>query len=79
MPDPTKYAWQRIFEDGVSETDPGKLREKVMSAEAAIVAPAQTLQLADTDERHTLEYASRVLQTVKKEVLRFPDWNRESR
>jgi len=76
MPDQNKFVWQRILHEALVELDPEKLKGKVAEAEAVIFERMQDLGQGadDTDERHALQDASNSLLTLKREVLKFPDW-----
>jgi hypothetical protein len=80
VPDQNKFAWQRIIHEALVELDPEKLKGKVAKAEAVIFERMQDLGPgADhADERHALQDASNSLLTLKKEVLKFPDWRQNS-
>ena len=76
MPDQDKFAWQRVLHEALVELNPDQLKEKVAAAEAAIFQRLQDLgqRPDDAEERHALHDASNALLTLKREVLKFPDW-----
>jgi hypothetical protein len=75
-PRPNKFEWQAIVDEAVVELDLDKLRAKIAEAEATIFKRLQALgQTAEgTEERNALQDASNTLLTLKREVLKFPDW-----
>jgi hypothetical protein len=75
-PDPNKFEWQNIIHEALVELDVVKLRAKITEAESAIFSRLQTLgQTAEgTEERNALQDASNTLLTLKREVLKYPDW-----
>ena len=76
---PERFEWQRIVQETLVESDPEKLRSKISEAESAIFERLQLLgqESGRTEERDALKDASNVLLTLKKEVLKFPDWRSE--
>jgi len=75
-PHSNKFEWQAIIHEAVVELDLDKLRAKITEAESAIFNRLQALgQTAEgTEERNALRDASNTLLTLKREVLKFPDW-----
>jgi hypothetical protein len=75
-PHSNKFEWQAIVHEAVVELDLDKLRAKITEAESAIFNRLQALgQTAEgTEERNALQDASNTLLTLKREVLKFPDW-----
>jgi hypothetical protein len=73
---PNKFEWQNIIHEALVELDVVKLRAKITEAESAIFSRLQTLgQTAEgTEERNALQDASNTLLTLKREILKFPDW-----
>jgi hypothetical protein len=74
-----KFDWQRMLHEALVEVNPEKLRAKVAQAEAAIFERLQTMgqDSSDSEERNALRDASNSLLTLKREVLKFPDWRPE--
>lgn len=75
-PHKNRFEWQNIVQEASVELDLDKLRDKITEAESAIFTRLQTLgQNADgAEELAALHDASNTLLTLKKEVLKFPDW-----
>ena len=71
-----EFEWKKTLHEALVEVNPVKLREKVAEAEAAIFQRLQALgQSSDSSgERYALQDASNALLTLKREVLKFPDW-----
>ncbi len=71
-----KTEWRELCQAALVELDLEKLRERVAAAEAAVFARFQ--ELAHTpdggDERQALMDVSSSLRFLKRDVLRFPDW-----
>jgi hypothetical protein len=73
---PNRFEWQNIIQEAVVELDPEKLRAKIAEAESLIFARLQGIGQDGTgnEERNALRDASNTLLTLKREVLKFPDW-----
>jgi len=76
---PNKFEWERIIQEALAELDPEKLRTKISEAESVIFDRLQRLgpEGDRTEERDALKKASNTLLTLKKEILKFPDWRPE--
>ena len=74
-----KFDWQRVIQEALVEVDPERLRTKISEAESAIFDRLQRLghESEQSEERDALRDASNTLLTLKKEVLKFPDWRPE--
>jgi hypothetical protein len=74
-----KFEWQIVLHEALVEVNSEKLKGKVAEAEAAIFQRLQALRESSdsAEERHALQDASNALLTLKKEVLKFPDWRPE--
>jgi hypothetical protein len=74
-----KFDWQHVIQEALLELDPERLRSKISEAESVIFDRLQ--RLGDhgerTEERNALKDASNALLTLKKEVLKYPDWRPE--
>jgi hypothetical protein len=68
--------WQNEFQAAILELDREKLEERVMAAETAIFKRLQAIaQSSDhSGEREAIEDALSSLRTLKRNELRFPDW-----
>jgi predicted DNA-binding protein (UPF0278 family) len=68
--------WQNEFQAAILELDREKLEERVMAAETAIFKRLQAIAQSsdDSSEREAIEDALSSLRTLKREELRFPDW-----
>jgi hypothetical protein len=75
-PHQNKFEWQGIIHEALVELDLDKLRAKIAEAESAIFNRLQALgeTAGGAEERHALQDASNTLLTLKREVLKFPDW-----
>jgi hypothetical protein len=75
-PDHHEFEWKKTLQEALVEVNPEKLSEKVAEAEAAIFHRLQALDQSSSssEERHALQDASNALLTLKREVLKFPDW-----
>ena len=73
---PNRFEWQTIVQQAVLESDPEKLRGKIAEAESLIFGRLQAIGQDGTknDERNALHDASNTLLTLKREILKFPDW-----
>ena len=71
-----RFEWQTIIQEAVAELDPEKLRAKIAEAESLIFGRLQAIGQDGTknEERNALQDASNTLLTLKREVLKFPDW-----
>jgi hypothetical protein len=69
-------AWQKICQEALVELDPNKLKERVAAAEAAVFMRSQELAPSSDAqaERQALRDATRSLRFLKRDVLKFPDW-----
>jgi predicted DNA-binding protein (UPF0278 family) len=68
--------WQNEFQAAILELDREKLEGRVMAAETAIFKRLQAIaQSSDhSSEREAIEDALSSLRTLKRNELRFPDW-----
>jgi hypothetical protein len=71
-----RFEWQSVVQQALVELDPEKLRAKIAEAESTIF---RRLQILGEDgganaERNALHDASNTLLSLKREVLKFPDW-----
>lgn len=71
--------WQATYRAALQESEPEKLRELVLAAEAAIFVRLQKLEgAADTvehqEERGALKEAIDSLYVLKIQKLKYPDW-----
>jgi len=75
-PHQNKFKWQNIIHEALVELDLDKLRAKITEAESVIFNRLQTLgeNAEGAEERDALQDASNTLLTLKREVLKFPDW-----
>lgn len=75
-PHKNKFEWQNIIHEALVEVDLDKLRDKITDAESVIFNRLQTLgqNAEEAEERNALQDASNTLLTLKREVLKFPDW-----
>jgi hypothetical protein len=75
-PHQNKFKWQNIIHEALVELDLDKLRDKITEAESVIFNRLQTLgeNAEGAEERDALQDASNTLLTLKREVLKFPDW-----
>ncbi len=73
---PGRFEWQTIVQQAVKELDPERLRAKIAEAESLIFVRLQAIGQGDAqnEERNALHKASNTLLTLKREVLKFPDW-----
>jgi glycyl-tRNA synthetase beta subunit len=71
--------WKKLVQQALVEPNPDKLKEKVADAESAIFQRLQALERSSESsvERHALQDASNTLLTLKREVLKYPDWKPE--
>ena len=76
VPNPNRFEWERIIHEALVELDPDKLREKITEAESVIFERLQAIgrDHSGSDERNALQDASDTLLTLKREILKFPDW-----
>jgi hypothetical protein len=70
-------AWQKVCQEALVELDPDKLKERVAAAEAAVFKRSQELaHILDAQaERQALRDVTNSLRFLKRDVLKFPDWN----
>lgn len=75
-PHQNKFKWQNLIHEALVELDLDKLRDKITDAESVIFNRLQTLgeNAEGAEERDALQDASNTLLTLKREVLKFPDW-----
>ena len=68
--------WQKLCQEALAEFDRDKLRKRVAAAEAAVVMRLQELaNKADAHaERQALLDVASSLRFLKRDILRFPDW-----
>ena len=68
--------WQKAVQEALLELDQEKLRSRVAAAEAAIFNRLQAIahDANHLAERHAMEGAASNLRVVKREILKFPDW-----
>ncbi len=68
--------WQGIVQGAAGELDQTQLKRRIAEAEAAIFQRLQELaqERGSSEERQALSDASNLLLTLKREVLKFPDW-----
>jgi hypothetical protein len=73
--------WQKLCQEALIEIDKDKLKERVAAAEAVVFRRLQ--ELADsTDgqaERQALLDVTRSLRFLKRDVLKFPDWESKAK
>jgi len=79
VPDNNRFEWQKPFQKALVETNPDKLKEMVVEAEAAIFLRLQALAQSSNGaaEKQALQDASQLLLSLKREALKFPDWKPE--
>lgn len=68
--------WQKVCQEALAELQPEKLKERIAVAEAAVVARLQELA-NETDaeaERQALLDVTSSLRFLKRDTLKFPDW-----
>jgi hypothetical protein len=68
--------WQKICQEALVELDPDKLKERVAAAEAAVFMRSQELAHNPDAraERQALRDVTSSLRFLKRDVLKFPDW-----
>jgi len=71
--------WQKPVQAALVELDKDKLKERVAEADAAIFERQQAISQSRDHhaEREAIEYALANLRVVKREILEFPDWQKE--
>jgi len=76
VPNPSSFEWESVIHEALVELDPDKLREKIAKAESVIFDRLQAIGRdgSGTDERNALQDAANTLLTLKREILKFPDW-----
>ncbi|MGC2193656.1 MAG: hypothetical protein WA628_03200 [Terriglobales bacterium] len=74
--DHNKFEWKKTLQEALVEVNPDKLKKRVAEAEAAIFQRLQSLERNPdgAEELHALQDASNALLVLKREVLKFPDW-----
>jgi len=73
---PNRFEWQSVVQQALVELDPEKLRAKIAEAESLIFVRLQAIgqDVSKNEEKNALHDASNTLLTLKREVLKFPDW-----
>jgi hypothetical protein len=73
---PKRFEWQSVIREALEESDAEKLRAKIAEAESVIFRRLQSIgqDSSEDEERSALREASNTLLTLKREVLKFPDW-----
>ena len=76
VPSPNRFEWEKTIHEALVELDSNKLRQKIAEAESVIFERLQAIggDGSGSDERNALEDASNTLLTLKREILKFPDW-----
>jgi hypothetical protein len=71
--------WQREFEAALLEGDPQTLRQRVHAAETAIFLRSQALvgSAQEHAEQQAISDAIRILRSIQREKLGYPDWNKK--
>jgi hypothetical protein len=69
-------SWQKLCQEALIELDLEKLKERVAAAETAIFLRFQELSRSGDGhaERQALSDVSSSLRFLKRDVLKFPDW-----
>lgn len=69
-------AWQKLCQEALMELDNDKLKKRVADAEAAVFLRLQELAYCGDghEERQALLDVSSSLRFLKRDVLKFPDW-----
>jgi hypothetical protein len=72
--------WQKLCQEALVELDPDKLKERVLIAEAAVYVRLQELAQSPDgqEERQALIDVTSSLRYLKRDVLRYPDWETRS-
>jgi hypothetical protein len=73
--------WQKLCQEALIEIDKDKLKERVAAAEAAVFRRLQELaHSADGQaERQALLDVTNSLRFLKRDVLKFPDWESKAK
>jgi hypothetical protein len=68
--------WQKLCQEALVELDPEKLKERVLIAEAAVYMRLQKLAQSPDghEERQALIDVTSSLRYLKRDVLKYPDW-----
>jgi hypothetical protein len=68
--------WQKVCQEALTELQPDKLKERIAVAEAAVVARLQELGNGTEGqaERQALLDVTSSLRFLKRDTLKFPDW-----
>lgn len=68
--------WQKVCQEALTELQPDKLKERIAVAEAAVVARLQELANGSEGqaERQALLDVTSSLRFLKRDTLKFPDW-----
>jgi hypothetical protein len=68
--------WQKVCQEALTELQPDKLKERIAVAEAAVVARLQELANGTEGqaERQALLDVTSSLRFLKRDILKFPDW-----
>ena len=68
--------WQKLCQEALVELDPQKLKERVLIAEAAVYVRLQELAQGPDgqEERQALIDVTSSLRYLKRDVLKYPDW-----
>ena len=69
-----EFDWHNALQEALLEVNPGSLREKVAKAEEVLFLRLQALRPSDIEERRALHDACDLLLSIKREMLKFPDW-----
>jgi len=71
--------WQKPVQEALLELDNDKLKERIEAAEVAILNRLQSLSRTQCSEaeRLAIQDALSTLRVVKRDCLRFPDWENE--
>jgi hypothetical protein len=73
--------WQKLCQEALIEIDKDRLKERVAAAEAVVFRRLQELAHS-TDgqaERQALLDVTRSLRFLKRDVLKFPDWESKAK
>jgi hypothetical protein len=68
--------WRKLCQEALIELDPDKLKERVLIAEAAVYVRLQELAQSPDgqEERQALIDVTSSLRYLKRDVLKYPDW-----
>jgi hypothetical protein len=70
--------WEPLYQAALLETDPEKLRQRILLVEEAIYMRSQAIHSSNGDdkaERDAMADAMRALRVIQVEKLEYPDWN----